>query len=79
MKMIDRKTCKDCRYWADRKSEGWQSELGDCYNNSFIEQGVCDPSADSLVYYDHEGYSAGFYTGPDFGCRHFEKVKHGKN
>ena len=61
--------CRDCQYWRKLKEE----EFGDCSNNHFIYDDVCGKTPqDGLGYTDYEGYSAQFWTGPDFGCIHFE-------
>jgi hypothetical protein len=66
-------TCKDCKHWT--RSSGSYSEIysGNCDSDKFIEAsaGVKIPK-DGLEYWDYEGYSAGFSTGEDFGCIHWE-------
>lgn len=57
--------CKDCKYW--------NSESKTCSNDKFIySDTVKDLPDDGLLYYDYECYSAGFYTGENFGCIHGE-------
>ena len=72
------KLCKCCRSWEPVKNKGnWagRRNQGDCSCNSFIEFISSDIKTprDSLVYYDYEGYSAGFTTGSEFGCIHWRE------
>jgi len=73
-----KRLCKHCKFWdlyentADYPSSRCQ---GECSCDSFIEHisiGVENP-ADSLVYWDFEGYLAGFSTGREFGCIHWRE------
>jgi hypothetical protein len=73
--------CRDCTHWErsldEEKSYG--GNKGNCACQKFLyvvdisrnEEGVRSAPNDALIYWDHEGYSAGFITGADFGCIHF--------
>lgn len=66
------KTCKTCKCWTPPEvSSPWDvSKGGACACPKFVYH---EPMPrDGLEYYDAEGYAAGFYTGPDFGCIHHE-------
>lgn len=57
------KTCKNCKHGGAG---------GGCNSDKFVEESWGDPMPeDGMLYWDYEGYSAGFRTGPDFGCVHF--------
>ena len=66
---MKRKTCDKCshytpptpRYFGDKNNEGTCALMGD-------SNGV-----DSCAGWDYEGYSAGVYVGPKFGCIHWVK------
>ena len=73
--------CKDCDFWKPIPGSGEIGQNFECYKNHgtcackfFIEEDSLDiiSPSDSLLYWDYEGYSAGFYTGKDFGCIHFK-------
>lgn len=69
--------CRDCVSWRENvptKSdlEIGRSDCGECSSEAFTYQDD-DRKSDGLDYWDYEGYSAGFTTGPDFGCIHFKK------
>lgn len=60
-------TCKTCRFWKRSKDEHEPWE-GFCGHVKFVYD---EPlPKDGLKYWDYERYSAGFYTGEDFGCIH---------
>jgi len=64
-----RKICKNCKYW---KREG-DYPVGRCKNKKFIYDSwdkLCP--IDGLIYWDYEGYQAGFAVGERFGCIHFK-------
>lgn len=70
------KTCKTCKYWIVPNKEEEQKQRGvSCSNPQFVynvdSDGKC-PN-DGLMYWDYESYSAGFSTGPDFGCIHHKR------
>jgi hypothetical protein len=72
--MSDKNTCSSCKYWIRTNDKHVDETLGNCKSDKFIY----DPwskghPSDVLVYSDYEGYSAGFCTGQDFGCIHWEK------
>jgi hypothetical protein len=67
-------TCDRCVHW--RRQEGKYDDplFGTCVSDHFEYE---SPSAKtsrptSLIYWDYEGYSAGFATGEKFGCIHFK-------
>ena len=61
--------CKDCRFWE--VGGAMVDAFGHCSCEKFIEYDGSDAfPRDALIYWDSEGYSAGFETGPDFGCVH---------
>lgn len=68
--------CATCKFWerytktADVDCYG--AHNGGCRSEKFIEQEDKDHD-DALYYWDFEGYSAGFQTGQNFGCIHWEK------
>jgi hypothetical protein len=75
--MDTNQTCKTCKHWK-RYSEAFKIEYhgihaGMCGSEKFIEadSGTKVP-VDGLRYWDYEGYSAGFETGENFGCVHWE-------
>jgi hypothetical protein len=71
-------TCKTCRHWDTKHSYSVPDALGfhDCNCPKIVYSDDCPdkPSfpSDMAVYTDYEGYAAGFTTGPDFGCIHWE-------
>lgn len=69
--------CRDCRYWSENEQSEYDIKLerstcGDCDHEKFTYQDD-GRFIDGLDYWDYESYSAGFTTGPEFGCIHFEK------
>ena len=73
--------CIDCLYWRRLTERPYypdrETKFGDCSCDHFVYTGdVQFPlSDDELLYWDSEGYSAGFETGEYFGCIHFEVRK----
>jgi hypothetical protein len=73
-------TCKTCKWWK-RASEDRQDSLGQyagyCSHDAFVcpEESPFDGKVprNGLRYWDQEGESAGFETGENFGCIHWEK------
>lgn len=61
-------TCKECKHWQ-RNDE---TPMGECLSDKFEYGGTSDIEKDGLIYWDYEGYHAGFHTGEDFGCIHGE-------
>jgi len=61
-------TCKTCKYWRRK------AYRGTCKCPKFVEYtaGMLEQN-DTLIYWDYEGYSAGFDVGKDFGCIHHEE------
>ena len=73
--------CKDCGFWkpipgSDNIGHDWPcyQHHGKCSCEFFIYEDSLDILYDSrsFLYWDGEGYSAGFYPGKDFGCIHFK-------
>lgn len=80
--------CQDCKYWirkvdfavmlAQRNRETppeSKENSGECLHPTFVYTGDSYPKhtpENGLSYFDAEGYGAGFETGQNFGCIHFE-------
>jgi len=67
-------TCKECRWWNTGFSPRYLP-FGYCQHSRFqYDDGidVQNSASDALLYWDYEGYEAGFIVGPDFGCVHWE-------
>lgn len=73
------KICKNCRYWTRYMPESYEvyrEHFGTCHHERFLYGGVVGyhpDNSNSLYYWDFESYAAGFATGEDFGCVHWEK------
>ena len=68
--------CKNCIHWKEHVDDESVLFGGVCDSEKFVYEGCCteeEPEEDGLKYFDYEGYSAGFYTGPEFGCIHFRE------
>ena len=70
------KTCKSCNWWKERSLKFLYG--GSCSAPQFIykpdiEGGVDMLGSMLLLYWDKDGYSASFSTGPDFGCIHYKE------
>lgn len=65
--------CKDCKHWKRCEGFMYNEKYGDCSHYKFVYEEENPNENDNLVYWDYESYSAGFRTGEDFGCIHFEK------
>ena len=71
--------CETCKFWHPQ-------EEGECECPKFIYSGQIAgeeliarlrevaPNKDYLLYWDIESYAAYFSTGPNFGCKHWEKA-----
>jgi len=73
VKMIGK--CSSCKHWEMFYDD--RPGFGACRNNKFKwEVDTYDKplQGDELIYWDDEGLRAGFYTGQDFGCIHFEEA-----
>jgi len=75
-----KKLCKNCFYWHRNKSSYCTAEgvaYGDCVCVRFVykHDNSCPYSTDQLVYWDYEGFDAGFATGPEFGCVQWREKK----
>jgi len=79
-------TCENCKFWAENSApdsydaKRYPNGLGECLNENFVYTGTeaMEAKIESrgawLNYWDMESYSgAGFSTGPNFGCVHFEE------
>ena len=67
--------CKTCTHWkrlSDSDAQYFGPHAGKCASDSFVYDD--DMPADGLEYWDHEGYSADFNTGEDFGCVHWAPI-----
>ncbi len=80
-----KRICKNCIFWNnDEEIYGITKEsknylnFGTCSNKKFIYTNEYELNetkiTDVLIYWDYEGFAAGFSTGKDFGCKHFKKT-----
>jgi len=68
-----KKVCKNCKWWKRLEGKIYPGHTGDCNCEKWVEaDGYVVCPIDGVEYWDFEGYSAGFYTGEDFGCIHWE-------
>lgn len=58
--------CKDCKHWVAKTHEDQN-----CACPKLHYGGA--PAADELAYGDYNRYCAYLFTGPEFGCVHFER------
>lgn len=70
------KLCKNCISWTRCINGKYdpvdKSHQGDCISNAFLySDNNCVAPTNGLVYWDAESYAAGFQTGENFGCVHF--------
>jgi len=72
--------CKDCKYYNPPEDD-FDKKLcrGKCTSEKFVYNVDMDfekdyPLGDRLEYWDSESYSAGFYVGENFGCKHYKKL-----
>ena len=67
--------CKTCKYWdrytQDQGSDYYGPFAGMCNSKKFVYNET-PVLLDGLMYEDYKGYAAGFSTGQDFGCIHWE-------
>lgn len=74
--MIKRK-CENCKYWT--VDPHGNKTIGDCINPNFLYYSGFEKEkedlSENLIYWDYEGYTAGFQTGRHFGCCHWGKKK----
>ena len=65
-------TCDTCRHWNPYTEEFDISYHGPgrgvCKSEQFVYGSDAKGTPTQLVYWDYEGYSAGFDTGAKFGC-----------
>ena len=54
--------CKECVYW-----EWPDNKMGLCAKT------VSDVGREGMVTMSDDGWETGIYTGPEFGCIHYEK------
>ena len=67
--MTSRKTCDKCAEYTPSKYgafNGKCAQMGDANDYADGEINKCNG-------YDYEGYAAGVYVGPKFGCIHWVK------
>ena len=67
--------CSDCRWWAEDKHTLAPSRQRECRNSEFLHEARCssdEEASRSLTYQYCEGGQ--IWTGPDFGCVHFEPI-----
>ena len=64
-------TCRNCTFWNNDDTYNCRGNLLQCTNEK-LREGIEDAKLDELCYAYYEG--GGFYTGPDFGCVHWEKI-----
>lgn len=67
--------CKACVWWTPKNRD---RTIGECHHEKFVYHygfGESSCPKDGLAYWDQECYNAGFETGVEFGCIHFEKVE----
>jgi hypothetical protein len=62
--------CIDCTHWK-KTVDNDKVIKGKCSCEKFVYDDLCP--IDGLEYWDFENYKAGFYTGPNFGCVHWEE------
>jgi len=75
------KICGNCSYWVRTEGNRNIKSLpisGKCNNTEkFVYEGAIKDDRpfpdDILLYWDYEQYSAGFLTGENFGCIHWEE------
>ena len=65
--------CKNCKYWTETELMEYEKKNGtkihgECSNKKFTYNVNNPRVSDGLEYWDMESYSAGFSTGPEFGC-----------
>ena len=80
-------TCKTCKHWKRNNDAEWYLKanmempksylnFGECYCRKFVYGESTDKSEiydeDCLLYHDYEDWKAGFETGEDFGCLHYD-------
>ncbi len=71
------KRCRTCKNWA-RHTQKFDIEhhgkhVGICSSKAFVYTGQSNIiNVDGLGYWDVESYHAGFETGEDFGCIHWD-------
>ena len=63
--------CIDCK-WFDVDDGCVYPNFGLCRNPIFKEPCGGIPDETLFIYWDHEGYSAGFNVHKDFGCIGFD-------
>ena len=69
--------CGTCKHWW-RYTDGFDvkyhgDRTGVCISDKFRYCAAPPTPRDGLRYWDHEGFSAGFDTGEDFGCVHWSR------
>ena len=66
--------CKDCK-WFKKVGGDWpgNSNFGLCHNPIFEEKEGDISDKALFVYWDYEGFSAGFFVHKNFGCIGFKQ------
>ena len=71
--------CEDCKHWQEPKSV--DSSLWDLLNILYNKMGTCLKTIngwrEGVGTMSDDGWESGIYTGPRFGCVHFEEDSDG--
>lgn len=70
--MTSRKTCDKCLHYKSSAIDH-RPNAGECALMGDANDDRDGPGEDRVVGWDYEGYVAGCYVGPKFGCIHWEK------
>ena len=68
--MATRKTCDKCKHYTPSK---YEAVNGECALMGDINDERNHTTTDRCYGWDYEGYRAGVYVGPKFGCLHWVK------
>lgn len=71
--MATTKTCDRCAHYTPAESYMIRKHAGACALIGDTNDDHEAPAADRVAGWDYEGYRAGAYVGPKFGCIHFTK------
>ena len=72
--MTSRKTCDKCKHYEPAQHVYPQNPHGgSCALMGDSNDQAPRVAVDRAAGWDYEGYSAGVYVGPKFGCIHWEK------
>lgn len=64
------KTCKQCRWWIEGERVYLPRKRCEC-------PAIGKESPDSMMEEGMQYYHEGLYSGPDFGCIHFQEILEG--